>query len=87
MNNRTYIPRTSRALQMHRSRAGFYVRRETSTSVLHVFKYNRRWYYARRPYQVLSSKVAALFLSLPGWTEGYPTYAMALSAAQGNRVS
>lgn len=72
---------------LHRVRPGFYTQRETPTRVLHVFKVGRKWYYARVPYTFISSQAEKLLASCPAGHPGYPTYAMALSAAQGNRAS
>jgi hypothetical protein len=80
------LPRRNRVNSMHRVMKGYYIRREPSGLILHVFRFAGSWYYCRAETPVPYVNIIALYLGLSPWTIAYPTYRMALNAAQGNRV-
>jgi len=66
---------------------GFYVHPEGNGQRLYVFKWVRSWYYVRTSEEFHPEQRASLFWKTPYWMQGYPTRAMAVSAAKGNRAS
>ncbi len=64
---------------------GFYVFRNDWGTYIHIFKFGRRWYFSRNVGYCAPSAKHRLYAELPSGSKiGFPTYRMALSAAQGD---